>query len=325
MLDFRRYLELLHFAPIVQVSPYPFSSLNILGAYMIALSAVSVTGCATISIPDKKYLVSNHRDSNHKTRNRKDMHNYSPGITCEIQAPAEPFVDANHSSLNPEGFSLLNWNVLKGSRTNWLSDFRRFSLDSDIVALQEAQLHEEFHAGLKHSEMHWDLTTAFHYGDDETGVLTGSSVKPGALCSFRSTEPLIRIPKTTLITEYQIQGADKKLMLANIHMINFSLSTSEYNNQINKLYDILQHHDGPLIVSGDFNTWSDERMRIISRNMAELGLAAVEFNDDHRLTVFGNPVDHVYFRGLETVHANTEVVDSSDHNPMMIKFRVVIR
>ena len=292
---------------------------------MFVLSAVSVSGCATISIPDKKHLVSNHRDSNHQSHNHKDKHTYIPGVTCEIRAPAEPFENANHAALDPKGFSLLNWNVLKGSRESWLSDFRRLSLDSDIVALQEAQLHEEFHAGLEHSELHWDLTTAFHYDENETGVLTGSNVKPGALCSFRSTEPLIRIPKMALVTEYQIQGTDKKLMVANIHMINFSLSTSEYSKQIARLYDILQHHDGPMIVSGDFNTWSDRRMRIINRNMAELGLAAVEFDNDHRLTVFGNPVDHVYFRGLETVHANMENVDSSDHNPMMIKFRMAVR
>lgn len=292
---------------------------------MLVLSAVSVTGCATISIPDKKHLVSNHRDNNYQSHKLKTGHDYIFEKKCEIKAPAESFEDANHSSLSPEGFSLLNWNVLKGSREGWLSDFRRFSINSDIVALQEAQLHEDFHTGLKHSEMHWDLTTAFHYDERETGVLTGSNVKPGALCSFRSTEPLIRIPKTALVTEYRIKGTDKKLMVANIHMINFSLRTNEYIKQIRRLHDLLQHHEGPLIVSGDFNTWSDKRMRIINRIMAELGLSAVEFDNDHRLTVFGNVVDHVYYRGLETVHASTESVDSSDHNPMLIKFRMAVR
>jgi endonuclease/exonuclease/phosphatase (EEP) superfamily protein YafD len=306
------------------MSQYFILSLNRLSAYLFVLSIVNVSGCATyISIPDDKYLVSNHRAGN-----QQDNYKYTSdtvGRPCEIQAPAESFEGSDYAALNPEGFSLLNWNVLKGSRENWISDFRRFSLASDIVVLQEAQLHEEFYAGLKYSEMRWDLTTAFHYGDDETGVLTGSNVKPGAVCSFRSTEPLIRIPKTALVTEYSIGGTDEKLIVANIHMINFSLSTSDYSEQINRLYDVLQHHDGPLIVSGDFNTWSDKRMHIISNIMLELGLVAVEFDNDHRLTVFGNTLDHVYFRGLETVRANTEDVESSDHNPMMITFRIAAR
>jgi endonuclease/exonuclease/phosphatase (EEP) superfamily protein YafD len=308
------------------MSPYFIFSLNRLRSYVFVLSVVNITGCASyISIPDEKNFVSNHRDSSRQIHNYTDRHKRTREKTCDVQAPSESFERLEYAALNPDGFSLLNWNVLKGSRESWASDFRRLSLESDIVVIQEAQLHEEFYAGLKYSEMQWDLTTAFHYGDNETGVLTGSNIKPGALCSFRSTEPLIRIPKTALITEYIIEGADKILIVANIHMINFSLGTNEYSEQINQLFDVLRHHDGPLIVSGDFNTWSDERMSIISSIMLELELVAVKFDDDHRLTVFGNALDHVYFRGLEAVHANTEDLESSDHNPMMITFKLAAR
>ena len=193
-----------------------------------------------------------------------------------------------------------------------------------IVALQEAHLHEEFHAELKESDLHWDLTTAFYYGGSETGVLIGSEIKSGFPCTLHANEPLIMTPKTALVTEYQIQGLEKTLLVANIHMINFSFSTHEYGQQIDRLMEVIHHHKGPMIITGDFNTWSEERMTIIDDMASKLALSSVEYDDDQRLTIFGNPLDHVYFRGLETLHASTERVESSDHNPMMVTFRVSV-
>lgn len=293
--------------------------LKIPGAVMLVFVAVNVVGYARqITISDEPLLVSNHRD----------MSKYFAGGQCDSSFPAESFEDVANSetanrALDPDSFRLLNWNVLKGSRQGWGEDFQRLSRGSDIVALQEAQLHETFYAGLEASELHWDLTTAFHLDGVETGVLTGSGVKPGGSCTLRANEPLIRIPKTALVTEYQIQGTDETLLVANIHMINFSFSTREYRQQISRLIKVIRHHDGPMIITGDFNTWSQKRMNIINGMTTRLGLSAVEYDNDHRLTVFGNPVDHVYFRGLETLHANTENVESSDHNPMMVTFRMI--
>jgi endonuclease/exonuclease/phosphatase (EEP) superfamily protein YafD len=293
--------------------------LKVFGAFMLFFSAINVVGYARqITISDEQDPVSNHRAES----------KYAVSGQCDSVPLAEPFEsiankEAETEALNPDGFRLLNWNVLKGLRQDWRNDFERLSGASDIVALQEAQLHEDFHAGLEDSELHWDLTTAFHYGDAETGVLTGSGVKPGASCSLHATEPLIRIPKTALVTEYPIQGTDETLLVANIHMINFSFSTHKYRQQIVELNKVIKHHNGPMIIAGDFNTWSRKRMAIINNMVSGLGLSAVEYDDDHRLTVFGNPVDHVYFRGLETIHANTESVESSDHNPMMVTFRIL--
>lgn len=294
--------------------------LKIVGAVMLVFSAINVVGYARqITISDEPLLVSNHRD----------MSQYVADGQCNPGFQHEPYEDVANSetgtrALNPDGFRLLNWNVLKGQRQDWRDDFQRLSRGSDIVALQEAQLHETFHAGLEASALHWDLTTAFHFDGAETGVLTGSGVKPGSSCALHANEPLIRIPKTALVTEYQIQGTDETLLVANIHMINFSFSTREYRQQMSQLIKAIRHHDGPMIITGDFNTWSQKRMNIINGMTARLGLSAVVYDNDHRLTVFGNPVDHVYFRGLEALEANTESVESSDHNPMMITFRMAV-
>lgn len=280
---------------------------------LIIITALSVAGCASfMSIPDDHQLVSNHRINQTSSSQR----------SCEFNAGRATGDKYGQSGLNPETIRLLNWNVYKGTRAAWEADFSRLSRDTDIVALQEAQLHLDFKNGLEQSKMNWDLTTAFTYNNAETGVLLASKVKPGVICALHAEEPLITIPKSALVTEYRIKGTEETLMVANIHMINFSFGTVEYSEQMSALKRVLQQHRGALIVTGDFNTWSDKRMSILAAMTAELELTAVTYPNDVRMSLFGNALDHVYFRGLETSSVEMEQVESSDHNPMMVTFRL---
>ena len=49
-----------------------------------------------------------------------------------------------------------------------------------------------------------------------------------------------------------------------------------------------------------------------------LGLQSVTFSPDHRKTFLGNPLDHVFVRGLRVTDSYTEQVNSSDHNPLIL-------
>jgi len=284
---------------------------------MLVFSIISVSGCAGYAtVADKQNLVSNHRGTSE----------FASRDWCESGVIPESFENIpentmRREALDPAGFSLLNWNIYKGSQENWQQDFRRFSADSDIVTIQEAHLHPEFQAELDDSDLYWDLNVAFKMNDAETGVLIGSSLKPGRLCSVQAIEPLLRTPKTALVTRYPIEGSSEFLLVANIHMINFTLGTDKYQQQISRLIKITQHHDGPMIIAGDFNSWSQGRKEIINNMVTRLGLTAVEYDHDYRLTVFGNLIDNIYFRGLEALSADTEKVESSDHNPMMVTFK----
>ena len=51
-----------------------------------------------------------------------------------------------------------------------------------------------------------------------------------------------------------------------------------------------------------------------------LELTAVTFENDNRVKFLGNKLDHIYVRGLHAIDANTEIVDTSDHNPMTAVF-----
>ena len=70
------------------------------------------------------------------------------------------------------------------------------------------------------------------------------------------------------------------------------------------------------LLSGDFNTWHWRQWRILGDMASDHGLTTLKYAEDHRKRVFGQPLDHIYVRGLHVVDATTVSLDSSDHNPM---------
>lgn len=224
--------------------------------------------------------------------------------------------------LNPEKISVLNWNVYKGKRENWARDFKRYTSRHDVVTIQEAHLDEKLTTMLDNEHQYWTLNTAFHYRDRATGVMTASRVKPLYSCGQHTAEPLIRVPKTSLISFYPIEGMRESLLVANIHGINFTLGVDVYTSQLEKLYRVMRLHDGPIVLAGDFNTWSDERMRVVEDITDRLQLESLDYTNHNRTSVFGNALDHVFYRGLDPVEHDTWHVTSSDHNPTRVSFRV---
>lgn len=227
-----------------------------------------------------------------------------------------------NTGLNTDNISVLNWNVYKGSSNNWNDDFKLLSQDRDILIMQEARLDETFHQILDDQGFHWDLTSAFRYRNSQVGVMTASKVRPIDLCSIHTKEPFIRLPKTLLVSLYPLAGSSEVLLVANLHGINFTFGIKSYQQQINHLQEVLQQHDGPMIVAGDFNSWSDDRMHIIEQLEQELSLEALKYQNHNRTRIFGKAIDHIFYRGLTATDITTPQVTSSDHNPIIVTFRI---
>jgi len=270
-----------------------------------------LTGCS--AVPVQLQLVS---ASPHESKQ-------STAASCLLPRAAsiQPVVAERHG-LNPQRIAVLNWNIYKGQRDNWQQDFRQLIQQQDIILLQEALLHETFETQLREQNLHWTLNHSFHYGDNKTGVLTAARNNPLTSCGLRATEPLIRTPKTALLQTYRISGHAEPLMVANIHGINFTLGTASYEQQLTAIVNILNKHQGPIIFAGDFNNWSDDRSAVLERMVKTLQLDAVPYSNHNRTRVFGHTIDHIYYRGLEVVEHKTIEVSSSDHNPIMVQFRI---
>ncbi len=224
--------------------------------------------------------------------------------------------------LNPAHISLINWNIYKAQRENWAHDFKQFIAAQDLLLLQEAVASPQLKSMLNQRHLYWNLNTAFYLNSYETGVLTASTIKPVYSCGLRTTEPLIRMPKTALISVYPVAGSDKKLLVANLHGINFTLGTEAYAEQIQNMVSIVKQHTGPVIIAGDFNTWSEQRIVLVNDMAQKLSLQTVTYDIHNRVRVFGHALDHVFYRGLEVTHEEVIKVSSSDHNPIKVVFRL---
>jgi endonuclease/exonuclease/phosphatase (EEP) superfamily protein YafD len=216
----------------------------------------------------------------------------------------------------------MTWNVFKGQSSGWPRDYARLTRDQDIVLLQEAHLTPSFSRLLARSGHRWYMTRAFDYNGAESGVLTAGRVPASAACLTRLAEPLIRVPKSGLLTRFPIDGSEQELWIANLHGINFAASAEPLRGQLEAWAVVLADHAGPMVLAGDLNDWSEGRSEALTAVTERLGLTPVRLARDARSRYFGRPVDHVFYRGLEVVHADSIAVTSSDHNPVRVRFRL---
>ena len=241
-----------------------------------------------------------------------------PQPSTDVEACLERLAVTPASSggeLNAANIKIFNWNVHKTRAVKWRDDLQAFAAGADLVLFQEASLREETIAEMD-SSRHWSFAPGYRKRGEVTGVMTLSGVKPLTQCSFVHSEPWLRTPKATGVTQYGLTGTDQTLVVVNVHAVNFTFGLAAYRDQFEQIRALLQRHDGPVIISGDLNTWRRKRLDVIEEMAASLGLRELEFETDHRVSVFGNKLDHIYVRGLRSLAADTTVVQTSDHNPM---------
>jgi endonuclease/exonuclease/phosphatase (EEP) superfamily protein YafD len=224
-------------------------------------------------------------------------------------------------SLDPAEINLLIWNTQKGQGAGWLEEFAELSIDQDLLLLQEAYLRDGLRDFLLRRALSWNLATTFMRDQIETGVMTASQVTPASACIQRTMEPLLSLPKSTLISRYPIEGSAEMLLVGNIHAVNFSLGTAAFRSQLDRLAGMLDEHEGPMIVAGDFNSWSQSRTRVLDQVLVETrSMRKVKFNGRSPRAIWGLTIDHVYYRGLTVVAGRVLETNTSDHDPIWVQF-----
>jgi endonuclease/exonuclease/phosphatase (EEP) superfamily protein YafD len=230
--------------------------------------------------------------------------------------------EASHAEfLDPAKINLLIWNTHKGQDDGWLEEFEQLSAGQDLLLLQEAYLKDELRDSLQQQTLSWNLATTFMRYRVETGVMTASQVAPASACVQRTMEPLLSLPKSTLISRYPIKGSNETLLVGNIHAVNFTLGTAAFRSQLDRLASELDDHEGPMIVAGDFNSWSQSRLSVLEEVLVEKRLMRrVAFEDKNPRAIFGHTVDHVYYRGLTVIDGRVLEAKTSDHAPIWVQF-----
>ncbi|WP_354622873.1 endonuclease/exonuclease/phosphatase family protein [Psychromonas sp. MME2] len=238
---------------------------------------------------------------------------------CPTLTPIESNKKASEYKLKSP-FTLLNWNIYKQQKYQWQQALQELTIKADFITLQEAKSSPTLQQFSKEMRMFTLHNAAFTYGGESFGVNTLSKYPTTSICGSLATEPWIKIPKSGIASVYPINQDSGSLLLINLHAVNFTIGISNLKEQLKPYILIIKQHQGPIIFSGDFNTWNDQRLTLVTNIFVELGFKEVLFSEDNRSTVFGYPLDHIYFRGLKVI--NEEVINSnaSDHNPMRVTF-----
>ncbi len=248
-----------------------------------------------------------------------ELSNITPDAPLTYQSGCTQFTTSTpidrHGQLN-----VLVWNIYKQQKDDWKAALNSLTISSDLVLLQEASLTPELKQFVVDKSYSAELVRAFDIFDTSAGVLTLAKESAEKVCAHTAIEPWLRLPKSALLSEYPL--SDKQtLMVVNIHAINFTLGTEDYKNQIEALSQEVKQHDGPLIIAGDFNSWSNDRLETLQQQVKTLDLKEVLFTPDDRMRfITGLPLDHIFYRGLEVTEAHSMKSNASDHNPLQVSF-----
>jgi endonuclease/exonuclease/phosphatase (EEP) superfamily protein YafD len=238
-------------------------------------------------------------------------------------AAFRPAPNANHDlALDPEAIRIVTWNIHKEDDIGWDDELAKLAQRNDVLLLQEVSLTAELQEVLRNAGQRWILASSFIRDETDIGVLTASRTVPVASCTQRTDEPLARIPKSAVVTWLRIAGRTQTLAIANVHAINFTPTLEAYGAQLDALAAILALHDGPMVLGGDLNTWSEARLALLRVVAARLGLREVIYAEDLRSRFLGQPVDQVFVRGLDVPNTRITVTKASDHNPVEMVLRV---
>jgi endonuclease/exonuclease/phosphatase (EEP) superfamily protein YafD len=224
-------------------------------------------------------------------------------------------------------FSLLVWNLHKENQTKAFEQKFHTLLQSyptDILLLQEVKYPKNsafiFH---KHS---YCLTANIETKKHCYGVCTAATSAFDELYSSRTLKKELGFAtqKSLQITKHPLCH-NKILYIANLHAINF-VSHKSFEAELQRVQKVLQKLEGPLIIAGDFNSWSKKRLQCLQIVQKELKLQRVKPDNSHNVKrIFSQEIDHIYYRGLQLLQATAiDTQKISDHNPLYAEFELVL-
>jgi endonuclease/exonuclease/phosphatase (EEP) superfamily protein YafD len=239
-------------------------------------------------------------------------------------------------TLDPASVRVLVWNVYKASLPGWWLDFERLAAAHDLFLLQEGSWEADAQAQHRALGVDWWMGVTFvspwSEGDPATGTIVGGRAPVHGATSRHSRylEPVLGTPKSHSFGRFELAGRDEELLALSIHAINFRLGLTAFGDHVRLALRDVAGHAGPVIVAGDFNTWSQERTGYLFETMTRLGFRSVyprsaeSAPSDGRTAVGDCYLDHAFIRGLEVVGEPRvlRAVDTSDHEALSFVVRV---
>ena len=228
----------------------------------------------------------------------------------------------------PDTFGVLCWNVYKqNSKHKGFKPFlQKLSKEKniDFLLLQEANFRDDQNFTIP--DFAFDAAANLEIRGEFYGVLSASRVESKNAQAYltEEKESFIGPHKSLLMCTYPFEDGSTLLVL-NIHAINFR-ENKGYYRELERFFELIKHHEGPMIIAGDFNAWNKKRILKLHEIREELVLNTVPFKQIDKVKSFmGNHLDFIFYRGVElldfSVHKYHRV---SDHHPLFAQFRKII-
>ena len=122
-------------------------------------------------------------------------------------AGVSPVYPAGTPLSSDEKIRVLVWNIFKQQRAEWQSVLKNFGKDAHLVLLQEAQTTPELVRFATSNYLAADQVPALVLPQHPSGVMTLASAHPIYCCPLREREPILRLPKSALVTVYPLPDA----------------------------------------------------------------------------------------------------------------------
>lgn len=250
------------------------------------------------------------------------------------------------SAVDTPGY-LVCWNVHKASDERFKEEVQELlneipKQNGVILCMQEVrsstwQLIKDLHREKVNG--HYASSWRFPFSGRSTGVLTISNrplpISGASALRSRQREFVVASPKVSLHTEMPFAG-NRKLDVVNCHGLNF-VSQSAFSRQLDQVFECLNGSDSPAIVCGDFNVWSEERLKILQQKAGLAGLSEVRLEGPEdspapqwlrglkRVNGYDPNIrlDRVFTRGVEVLGFRSGKASlSSDHLPLLLRFQL---
>jgi endonuclease/exonuclease/phosphatase (EEP) superfamily protein YafD len=217
------------------------------------------------------------------------------------------------------------WNICKGSGGILFEhDFRIISYQSDIVLLQEVLISKKSLSTFCQPGFSIIHAASYQRADQlRDGVATVTRIAPSKdplRVQSLSHEPLFKTPKVALITEFTGGTPAQKILIINLHA-TLIRSAKQARKEINHLLEHCSDHQGPILLCGDFNTFTRKLFDNLLKSMNNFGLEHITITDDVRKK--SGKLDHAFSRGLLIERAEVMwTIRSSDHFPLLFHVRI---
>ncbi len=226
----------------------------------------------------------------------------------------------------PQQFSLLVWNLHKENlRLGFIGKFKELlhEYPSEFLLFQEAKYPKKSTSVL--DDFSYAMASNIETFRHLYGVVTASKVafeKIDSNLSHRREIGLITY-KSMQITQHKLSNG-KILHLVNMHAINF-VSIKIFTKELEKIKMELKMCTGPMIVGGDFNNWTQKRIKALDAFQHALSLERAELHEKHHIKhIFAKPLDHLFYRELTLIQAKAiDTQKISDHNPIYATFSCI--